>query len=348
MNFKPNCAATAIGSVPYLESEEACRIVLENFTDIPFWPQLPMRSFKENMYVQYSENMPAIVIDEIKERVFFDTSGDLVGKIEYFYQKYLEADLDYFAVSPDFAAGLHRLIELLAAIDVEKPKFIKGHVTGPISFGLSVTDEHKRPVLYNELLIDPIVKTIGRKAAWQEALFKSVLPQASTIIFIDEPYLTSFGSAFISLKREDAIRYLKEVIQSISGSAGVHCCGNTDWTLFTEAGADIISFDAYDYTESLSLYPAEIDQFLIEGGVLAWGIVPTRPGQIEQEDIQTLWKRWKSNVEILTKKGIDHDLLLQACLITPNCGTGSLSIDAAEKVFRLTKTISDLLKERSQ
>jgi len=30
--------------------------------DIPAWPQLPKRTFLENMYAQYSEGFPGIVI----------------------------------------------------------------------------------------------------------------------------------------------------------------------------------------------------------------------------------------------------------------------------------------------
>lgn len=349
MTFKPCCSATAIGSMPYREPEEACRIVLENFTDIPFWPQLPKRSFRENMYVQYTEGMPAIVVDEKKERVYFDTAKDLLDEIEQFYQRFLEGKIENFAISADYAAGFHRLQELLKDQKNNDRPFLKGHVTGPVSLGLAIADENKRPALYNELLVDPIVKTLAQKAAWQESQFKSILPAAETIIFIDEPYLTSFGSAFVSLNRPDVVKFLKEVIQSIRGWSGVHCCGNTDWTLFTEAGVKIISFDAYDYTESIALYPDEIKKFLEEGGVLAWGIVPTvypDPEQITKEDVDSVLKRFYEKVHVLVDKGIDLDLLLQSCLITPNCGTGSLSAEKAEKVFRLTREISERLKTR--
>ena len=49
---------------------------------------------------------------------------------------------------------------------------MKGHVTGPISFGLTVTDENKRSALYNEGLVDSIVKCCSMKAAWQISRLK--------------------------------------------------------------------------------------------------------------------------------------------------------------------------------
>jgi hypothetical protein len=301
------------------------------------------------MYVQFTEGMPAVVIDEQNERVFFDTSRDLVDQIERFYEKFIEERLETFAISPDYASGFYELQKMIRNEDHQDFKFIKGHVTGPVSLGLAVTDENKRPALYSDLLVDPIVKTLALKVRWQEAELQSTLPGAKTIIFIDEPYLTSFGSAFVVLNRKNVIGHLRTVAESISGLSGVHCCGNTDWTLFTEAGVDIISFDAFDYTESIALYPVEISKFLENGGVLAWGIVPTvYPDleQIDRENVGSLLKRFEEKIKVLTDKGIDRDLLLQACLITPNCGTGSMTPHNAEKVFKLIKEIAEKIKQR--
>ncbi|MCM8766341.1 MAG: hypothetical protein NC920_05860, partial [Candidatus Omnitrophica bacterium] len=56
--------ATGIGSLGHIHSPEATSLVLNLFKEIPFWVQLPQRSFRENMYVQFSEGIPGIVIKE--------------------------------------------------------------------------------------------------------------------------------------------------------------------------------------------------------------------------------------------------------------------------------------------
>ena len=56
-----NCLPTMIGSMPHTDPAEACAVVSRYLKDIPAWPQLPQRSFKENMYAQYSEGFPGIV-----------------------------------------------------------------------------------------------------------------------------------------------------------------------------------------------------------------------------------------------------------------------------------------------
>ena len=59
-----NFEATGIGSLPFKDSKYACRLILENFKSIPFWPQLPKRSYREHMYCQFVEGLPGVVIDE--------------------------------------------------------------------------------------------------------------------------------------------------------------------------------------------------------------------------------------------------------------------------------------------
>jgi len=67
--FEFACLPTAIGSMPHTEPEEACSIVMKYLPAIPAWPQLPKRSPKENMCIQFSEGFPGIVIAKDKIRI---------------------------------------------------------------------------------------------------------------------------------------------------------------------------------------------------------------------------------------------------------------------------------------
>ncbi len=70
---------------------------------------------------------------------------------------------------------------------------------------------------------------------------------------------------------------LDEVFTAIHAEealAGVHCCGNTDWSVLLATQVDILNLDAYNYLEYLALFPMELREFLDRGGVVAWGIVP--------------------------------------------------------------------------
>jgi hypothetical protein len=69
---------TVIGSFPNTEPGPLCARLVDSLS-IPAWPQLPRRSFKENMYVQYSARLPGLQIDEVQEKVYFDTTGDMAS-----------------------------------------------------------------------------------------------------------------------------------------------------------------------------------------------------------------------------------------------------------------------------
>lgn len=334
--------------MPHKEPDEACKVVFENLREIPVWPQLPNRSFLESMYVQPVEGMPAIKVQESRRRVYFDTSRDLTAEIEKFYEKYITNNLSYFAISEDYAQGLYCFLKELEEIG-DKIDWVKGQIIGPITFGLTVADDKKQAIIYNEQLMDTVVKTLARKARWQEERFKEICPDAQTIIFFDEPYLRAYGSAYVSVSREDVIRYLNECFSELEGLKGIHVCGNTDWGMLTQTNIEIIHFDAYDYTENLALYPSEIKAFLGRGGNLAWGVVPAvfpDPEQIAKENLESLLERFEEGLAMLTAKGFNREEVLESSLIAPTCGTSAMSEDLAEQSYRLTSQLSQAIKDK--
>jgi len=162
----------------------------------------------------------------------------------------------------------------------------------------------------------------------------------NTIIFIDEPYMSAFGSVGMMLSREKVISLLEEVLGGISGLKGVHCCGNTDWSILLSTSVDIISFDAYSYAQSLSLYPAEVKKFLEGGGTVAWGIVPNEEEALAGESAASLQDRLEEAMAPFTRKGIPFRQMIEQGLLTPSCGLASL--DAEEAVAHALELLAEL------
>ena len=325
---------TGIGSLPHTDREEACRLILETF-DIPFWPQLPKLSFHEFMIPQYSEGMPFLKIDESRETIWIERDGD---DLTQFYENYTE-DLK-LAVSENYAKGFYAFIN---SIKDNHFLFLKGHVTGPLTFTLGLKDSHGRLIYFDEELREISLFVLKAKVRWQIEILKQYAEQV--IIFIDEPVLSALGtSTYIGVSPEEAGRLLREItetIQEAGGISGIHCCSKADWPLVINSGVSIISFDAYDYVETISLYPAEFTGFLKNGGYLAWGIVPTTEA-ICDETTDSIKKRFDTGIQILSKT-LPEDLLLSQILLTPSCGTGSRSIEEATKVFRTLVGLKKLL-----
>ena len=86
--FEPNLLPLHVGSLPHTDPQAACELVSKHFPHISTWPQLPRRTFLENMYVQFSEGFPGVVLEG--ERIYVDRAKDLDPELERLYMAYLE------------------------------------------------------------------------------------------------------------------------------------------------------------------------------------------------------------------------------------------------------------------
>jgi len=338
-SFEPACLPTALGSLPFVDPAEACRLMTQSFPAIPAWPQLPKRTYLENMYVQFGEGLPGSVVGD--ERIYVN-SYQIDASLEALYTAYLAENIDIGAISPTFAAGLACFLGMKE--EVVDCTAVKGQITGPISLGLQVTDQARRPILYDDVLADALVKHLQLKARWQERELRKLCPQ--TIIFLDEPYLSSIGSAYVALREEQVMACLAEVLEGISGLKGLHCCGNTDWGLLLNLPIDIVSFDAYNYAIPLSLYSDSLKPFLHRGGIIAWGIVPNTAEALARESTASLVDRLLAAMGLLVDKGISLDEIVERSLITPSCGLGTLSVEIATAVCAQTAAVSQHIQTR--
>lgn len=335
--------ATGIGSLPFLDPKLAVDLVMEYCPSIPFWPQLPKRGAREGMVAQFSENIPCL---EFTGDGLIFTSRRRDQELEVFYDHIISRDLGYFKISPDFAQGLYEFYRRLEKASLGNIEFIKCHVTGPFTFAASLTDELNKSLLHDPVYMQVILKAVAMKALWQLDLFKKF--GKKIILFFDEPYLSGFGSAYTPITKEAIVKGLIELANDVKSDdvlVGVHCCGNTDWSLFTDvSGIDIINFDAYSFTERLSLYGKDLKIFFKKGGILCWGIVPTED-TILREDAGSLFKRLKSGLDDLARRGVDKGVLFNNLLISPACGLGTLEIDKAKRILKILSETSSLIKE---
>ncbi len=354
MSFKPKFLTTGIGSMPFDNPEQAVDVSISRVPEAPFWPQLPKIDLNEQMEIQYSEGLPCIVIDREKRRMYFDTSGDYSEAFAEFYEAYMLAmdadegtgDCSAMAISPDFSRGICAFEKRLQSVGKKYP-FVKVQTTGPCSFALTIVDENKRAIYYNEEFRDVVIKALAMKCRWQIQKFQ---PYAEKVIcFVDEPILSGFGSStYVSVKREDVVAHLVEMIKAIHTDvalAGIHCCGNTEWSILIDAGVDIVNFDAFGFGETIAMYSEAVKTHLDRGGMLAWGIVPTSPA-IREQTVESLVSYFEKMMDNLASKGIDKMQIAEQAIITPSCGTGSMEPSDAEKVFEMTEALYKAMREK--
>jgi methionine synthase II (cobalamin-independent) len=333
-----NCAATLIGSLPHTDAAAACAGISKYLVDLPAWPQLPMRSNLENMYIQYSQGFPGIAVDG--QKIHVERGPGFDRALEQLYYDWADGVTGGYAVDQEHASGLYGMADYY---NTALP-LVKGQICGPVSWGLCVTDSSGKGIIYDETLADAAGKFLKLKAAWLESFMQSF--SKKTVIFVDEPYLTSLGSAFVALSNEQISGQLSEVLGGIKGIKGIHCCGGTDWSLLLNLPIDIISFDAYSYLDSVLCYLPDLISHVRKGRAIAWGIVPNDEEALKKESPASLFDRFEDALSRVDGAGLSVRQLVRQGLITPTCGLASLSTDAVEYVFSLLAELSSRARRK--
>lgn len=353
MSLPGNFMATGIGSLPYRETGPALDLIFANMPQLPHWPQLPKRGSREHFVFQ--SLAPLVSMGLLKAvpgetPVFVDDAPDWVDNLTAFYTLYLEAEagdeeaLANFAIPGEAGTGFYAFLEYLEQKGLGSALALKGQVAGPVTAGLYLTSKSGRSAFYEPQLRDLIVKTTAMQACWQaRELGRLGLP---SLIFVDEPALAAYGtSTHVALQRDELVEAMAGVVDGIKaggGLPGAHSCSGMEWPMLFESGYRILSFDAYNYFTSLQVFAPDVAAFLEQGGILAWGIVPTNE-QAWQETAAGLVKNLEKKMEELSRRGVDRERLQCQGWVTPACGTGVLAENLAEHIYQLTAKVSHLL-----
>ncbi|HCJ10045.1 MAG TPA: hypothetical protein DHW14_02620 [Clostridiales bacterium] len=387
--FSPRLAVTGIGSLPHLSADEGAADVVALCPDFPYWPQFPRLSAAEDMYRQFSRGLPGVRLEPTGRAgggpaVRWRRDEQVQAELERVYTDVLEAEeaqgggpggsdraeggtpegadgvLERWALGPHEACGLAALERALERARREGaaggrppvvPVGLKGQTTGPVSLGLTVKDDSGRALLYEEDLMDGVVRGLALRARWQEAWLRETAGRLTggdadpqVLLSVDEPYLGTFGSAYFPYTPEVVAGYLEVFDEALDAVWGVHCCDNTDWEFILSSPVRFVSFDAYAHGSRVVLYPKAVKDFLAAGKVLLWGIVPTDPDRLGSEDAESLARRCLGLLETLVGRGVPEDSLVRQSMVTPACGLAGLSVEEARRAMRLAVDVSRILR----
>jgi len=348
-----------MGIMPHSDMEKALELSLE--LDIPYWPQLPNLSYYEDMYTQASEHFPGIIVDSGERKISFDTARfeqELVG-----YSEIID-NSDKFLLSKEYSVVYHRFLEQ----PLKKYSAIRGQFIGPVSFGFKVMDENNMPIIYNEQVRALLYDFIQRKvnAQYNELIKRN--PNA--FVWLDEPGL---GWVFSGLSGYDDLHTRRDYHTFMAGLAGpgaLHLCANVNLSYLLGMNIGILSFDAYQMELMPKGYADSVAEFVIKGGIISWGIVPTDSSSLEFETPDRLAQRISGYWQVVSETtGISQVKIAEQALLAParcclkNIGQVGASNEVAdtdeqgkgkfkfeeqvvETAFAYLKDISGLLKEQ--
>lgn len=353
IDFYAGCSTTAMGIMPHRDLRRALELALS--LEIPFWPQLPNLSIYEDMYIQTSQNFPGITIDLEKKRLVFNTSNFYKGLDEYFEKM---EQPETYSLTPEYSMVFREFLSK----DLSSYKAIRGQVTGPVSFGFKVLDENLKPIIYNQSVRDILFDFIQRKVNLQR---KEMLPKnPRTFVWVDEPGLGYVFSGLTGYNDQQAKYDLQGFFQGIEGPKGLHLCAEVNLPYLLELGIEILSFDAYQIGFMPKEYTNNVGEFLRQGGIISWGIVPTQSfilaTQTPEEIASLLTEYWRMiglYTDFPEEQIAEQALIAPArcclreietgiCLENERPRSSSIEERVVEKTFTYLSHISQILKER--
>jgi len=323
-------AVTGIGSLPLTSVSSAIQAVAQFSPEVPFWPQLPQLSPSESAVGQ-GLGCLAGLIEPREEGYGYQVKP---GKIDAVLAALHGSS---GALTSANAAGFGAFEKALASGLFPSAVAVKGQIEGPITLSAYLFYRDK-PFLSDSALFAAMAFHVSQMISWQmERLEVAGLP---VLLFVDEPALCLDALADIVSEEErlNAVAATLEDARVRGAYAGLHCCAARPFERMFRVKPDILSFDA---NEGLDLFFANWHalDFVQQGGIVAYGLVPTRSG-LNAADAASIFIRWLKAASLVG----DPQRFAQRAMITATCGLGLLDESSIEESFRIAQSISKLVK----
>jgi hypothetical protein len=335
----PHSLATGVGALPHKDPVAACNDILDIFPEFPFIPTLPDRGQLESIVFNDSEQLPGRIIRD--DRLLFDSTTDQSEGMEKVYMDYVEGNYAPYALHKEYASGF---IEMISR-NLSDVKVLKCQVTGPVTFGMQVVNADKRPIYYDVQLADVLSKMIALKARWCERVMRDKTGVTETLVVLNEPYLASLGSSVVPVDKETVRAGWEDIFALVEGGLGIHCCSNTDWEFVLGLNPSVVSIDAYTTAKEFLLYADSIVNYMEQGGVVAWGIVPAEYKIFATETTDSLYQKYLAIRSHLCACMPEHIFDAQS-LITPSCGIRFADRHGSLAIMKTAAEISQRIRDK--
>ncbi len=346
--FLLKCLPT--GSLPYEDNSLAIKMMLKLFEHSPYLPLLPNLSAQDNIVDVTLGHMPGV---GLKEKRYFLTSN-----IENFKQISLYLDsvyneptaekLELFQIDTAF---IHKYLQILERI---KPAETVVNLLGPFSMSQTLNYKSGAQILADKMFRKFIIQSLSAKALWLISEIKAVSPETTPIIILEEPLLYKIGDVKRNneeITKDVIVNMFAKIIQKIKeyhGLVGIQCFEKCDWQIPIEAGADIISFDAYNNPNNLTIIAEKINDYLAGGGRINWGIVPVMTeALVKSLTIDQVYDRFANTIENLVVAGVSERLAYNRAMVSINGDVNKLPLIFAEKALMLSAQLAKRIPYKS-
>ncbi len=235
--------------------------------------------------------------------------------------------------------GLHAFLTLGRLVNLDGEP-ITWHLPGPLSVGVSLCDAGLEPAEAFALA----GKVVGSKLVDIAAEVSRVLPSSPQLVMIDEPALADLMQPEFPIPPDHAVDVMSSAMAALPHDvvAGIHCNLRCDIATMLASGPAVISVPV---TDDLVDWAGYIDRFLDDGGVIAWGVVPTGGPIAAGAD-----RYWRALSDVwceLVRRGCDPVALRRQSMVTPGGGLEAHAVSVARRLARLTAEVAKRVRDQS-
>ncbi len=318
-------ATAGVGSLPHLDPGAAAAFAIGEF-EIATIPTLPRRSAAESMLGQALVGVRGVDIGA-DGQITVDPSAIRLGGTS-------TLDLGH-----DGFAGLRSFLDLAVDRSLDGAA-IKWQFVGPVTLGVALC----RAGLDRDTAFDLALSTVRDRLAHISAAVTEALPNSRQMVVLDEPWFADLMRPGFPIPPDEAIDRMSCAMAALPASTitGVHCCAPCDVAMLLASGPNVVSLPV---SSELVDWVGYLTRFLADGGIIAWGVVPTG-GPVTS----TSERQWRALSDLwcsLVQVGCDPVLLRRQSIVTPECGLVSHSVPVARRISRLSAEVGKRVQDQS-
>jgi hypothetical protein len=314
-----------VGSLPHLDPDAAAAFAIGEF-DIATMPSVPRRTPDETMFGQAIDEMAGVGLD---------VDGSLVvdpSSIEWSADVATDLGRDAFT-------GMRAFLDLAVKVHLDGAP-VKWQFVGPVTLGVAL----HRAGLEPAPAFDLALSMVRRRLADISAAVTEALPNSRQMVVLDEPWFAELMNPGFPIPPDEAIDRISGAMAALPTTtlSGVHCCAPCDVATLLASGPNVVSLPV---SPELVDWVGYLTRFLTDGGIIAWGVIPTG-GPVSS----TSERQWRALSDLwcsLVQLGCDPVSLRRQSIMTPECGLMNHSASVARRIARLTADVGKRVKDQS-
>jgi len=318
-------ATAGAGSLPHLDPVAAAAFSIGEF-DIATIPTTPRRSNHELMLAQAVVGVRGVNLAP--------DGSIIVDPTKVKPHATIATDIEHEAFT-----GVRSFLDLAHKVRLDGAA-VKWQFVGPVTLGVAL----HRAGLDRESAFDLALSTVRDRLAALSAVVTAALPTSKQMVVLDEPWFAELMQPGFPIPPDEAIDRMSSAMAALPADTltGVHCCAPCDVATLLASGPNVVSLPV---SPELVDWVGYLTRFLADGGVVAWGVIPTDGpvGSTSERQWRALSDLWCGLVQL----GCDPVLLRRQSLVTPQCGLAMHSVSVARRIARLTAEVGKRVQDQS-